>query len=163
MLRACQDITSSCQWCCPTAAQLAADQPEKRLLAISAKAPGLPPCHCCCKNRRLMAAFSCLSASTERCLLEVWHEGVKLKQTSVTFSFRLYLSSQAILKLMSCLLALRSQVLQQSLSTGDAASQSLRVAPLRCSPLGKTVHADVHNEVAELGVFIFQCPLLKWV
>lgn len=60
-------------------------------------------------------------------------------------------------------MALRSQVLEQLLSTGDAASETLCVAPLRCSALRKAIHADVDEKVAELGVLVLEGPLLKGV
>lgn len=64
---------------------------------------------------------------------------------------------------MACLMALRGQVLQQSLCTGDAASQPLCVAPLGGSPLGKAIHADVYNKVTELGILVLQCPGVQGV
>lgn len=71
--------------------------------------------------------------------------------------------TQVLLELTGNLMALRSQVLQQRLSTGDAASESLCMAPLRRSALGKAVHADVDGEVAELGILVLHCPLLEGV
>lgn len=59
--------------------------------------------------------------------------------------------------------ALGSQILQQSFCTSDAAHEPLCVTPFAGWALRKAIHADVDHKIAQIGILLLQCPLLKWV
>lgn len=65
--------------------------------------------------------------------------------------FLSYMQHAAALKVSlsgCCCPALSCQILQQRLCTGDAANQSLRVAPIAAPPLSEAIHADVNHKIA---------------